>query len=397
MKAGLKKRLLSLLLILVLMCGLAPTVLAEDDPFSSFKKVIDYPVGQFADVAGDDWFNPNVVWGYELGLIKGTSSTTFSPKKNITIAETITLAARLHKIYNDGYEDFVQGDPWFQVYVDYAAENGIIDRDDYSDYDAKATRAQFAYILAAAFPDSALEEFNDVAYGDIPDVTGEEYYGPDVYKLYRAGVLTGNDGYGTFSPDNNIKRSEVAAIVTRMAIPHLRKSFILLPNPDLDTAFGYMVNTAIESGEQVGTYSYRYIMETHYDAESGVHFTSFIDYEALNDTIYLKLTTTLPAQQYRCRVRLDIPRSPGEYYYGEYEISVDSAIYGDGSFQFDPTRLGAEDSIVQIEPSAPSVLDYASLAQTIAVSVTASAVDLHNSLLLDAGFTIFDLGFNLAD
>ena len=52
---------------------------------------------------------------------------------------------------------------------------------------------------------------------------------------------------------------------------------------------------------------------------------------------------------------------------------------------------------MQIEPSAPSVLDYASLAQTIAVSVTASAVDLHNSLLLDAGFTIFDLGFNLAD
>ena len=41
-------------------------------------------------------------------------------------------------------------------------------------------------------------------------------YGAAVYKLYQAGVLTGNDEAGTFAPMTNIKRSEVAAIVNRM-------------------------------------------------------------------------------------------------------------------------------------------------------------------------------------
>lgn len=35
------------------------------------------------------------------------------------------------------------------------------------------------------------------------------------YRLYRAGVLTGNDSAGTFTPSASIERSAVAALVTR--------------------------------------------------------------------------------------------------------------------------------------------------------------------------------------
>lgn len=42
--------------------------------------------------------------------------------------------------------------------------------------------------------------------------------------VYRAGILTGNDGFGTFTPDSNILRSEVAAIVTRMTERSARKT-----------------------------------------------------------------------------------------------------------------------------------------------------------------------------
>ena len=40
--------------------------------------------------------------------------------------------------------------------------------------------------------------------------------------LYRAGVLTGSNG-GRFKPDDTIRRSEAAAILTRMAVPSLRQ------------------------------------------------------------------------------------------------------------------------------------------------------------------------------
>ena len=36
------------------------------------------------------------------------------------------------------------------------------------------------------------------------------------YTFYRAGILSGVDAKGTFLPSDNIKRSEVAAILIRM-------------------------------------------------------------------------------------------------------------------------------------------------------------------------------------
>ncbi|MBR2831913.1 MAG: S-layer homology domain-containing protein, partial [Oscillospiraceae bacterium] len=143
MKTGTVRRSLTMLLILVLLCGTVPTVLAADGALSNFQKVNKYTKGQFNDVKTGDWYYESVKAGYEYGLVKGTSESTYSPDNNITIAQSITLAARLHSIFNTGSESFVQGSPWYQVYVDYAVKNRIIGANEYSNYDAKATRAQF--------------------------------------------------------------------------------------------------------------------------------------------------------------------------------------------------------------------------------------------------------------
>ncbi len=47
-------------------------------------------------------------------------------------------------------------------------------------------------------------------------------YADEIYMLYRAGITIGSDARGTFNPDKFIKRSEVAAIVTRMVDDSLR-------------------------------------------------------------------------------------------------------------------------------------------------------------------------------
>ena len=202
-----------------------PTVSAEpaDPGLANFKAVNTYTQGQFADVAESFWGAANVARAYELGLMKGTSAAYFSPEESVTIAETITMAARLHSIYATGSENFVQSNIWYQTYVDYCKEKGIVTKD--FDYNAPAKRSDFAAILAAALPAAALSGINDI--GEIPDVAKSEAYAGAVYTLYRAGVLTGNDAAGTFGPETSINRAAAAAILTRMADPALRKNITL--------------------------------------------------------------------------------------------------------------------------------------------------------------------------
>lgn len=63
---------------------------------------------------------------------------------------------------------------------------------------------------------TALPEINSVPDNSIPDVPVTRAYAPEVYKLYRAGILQGSDAEHSCKPLDNIKRGEVTAILTRM-------------------------------------------------------------------------------------------------------------------------------------------------------------------------------------
>ena len=219
----LKKRVLSLLLAAVLAIGMLPSAFAG---YENFNAQATYTAGQFTDVPETAWYAQNVRTAYEYGLINGQSATTFAPDSSLTVAEAVKLAASLHSIYHTGSADFASSSPWYQTYVDYALQNGILSAAR-SDYTSPATRAVFASVLAAALPSEALTAINTVADGAIPDVSESASYADAVYLLYRAGVLTGSDSSGSFQPDSTIRRSEAAAIVTRMADPSLRQSITL--------------------------------------------------------------------------------------------------------------------------------------------------------------------------
>lgn len=189
----------------------------------NFTAVNAYIPGQFTDVLETHWGSANVKKSYELGLMKGSSNARFDPDGNVSLAQAITMAARLNSIYITGAEAFAQGGVWYQTYVDYAKRNGI--PTDFTDYNATATRAEFAAILAAALPTEALTAINMVADGIIPDVDMKDAQA--IYMLYRAGILTGNDSAGTFTPKSSITRAAAAAIITRMADMSLRKALTL--------------------------------------------------------------------------------------------------------------------------------------------------------------------------
>ena len=222
------KRFVSFLLALCMVVGLLPgTALAISSAaaggMGNFRRDGSYRAGTFNDVSADAWYAEGVSAAYELGLMKGSGAGAFSPQGNVTVAEAVTMASRLHQCYSGGKDDFVQGSPWYQVYVDYAITNGILSGDDFPDgYEANITRAQMAHLFAAALPEAELAAVNTV--DELPDVDDSAPYSEDIFLLYRAGVLTGNDEKGTFTPDTPISRSQVATIIARMALPSMRKA-----------------------------------------------------------------------------------------------------------------------------------------------------------------------------
>ena len=219
-----KKKFTVILLALVLALSLVPAAaFAESEgSLQNFSASREY-TGQFTDVPAGHNFEKNIASAYRLGLMYGKTDTDFNMKGNVSIAEAIVMAARIRSIYYTGQAVFEhkEGDPWYKAQLDYALENGII-QEGYADYSRDCTRADYAKIMAGALPDEALPAVNQLEDGKIPDVPMSRSYAPYVYKLYRAGVLVGNDKYGTFTPDSFITRGAVAALVTRMADKSLR-------------------------------------------------------------------------------------------------------------------------------------------------------------------------------
>ena len=205
------KRILTLILAVLLCAGLLPvgTLAADDLPF--------------VDVSPEAWYYADVKNAVDTGLVNGKTPTTYCPDDQLTYAEAVKLAACMCQKYETGTVTLVNGDPWYQSYVDYAKMKNIIAKD--YDWTAPATRAGYMAIFAHALPDASLAKKNEVPDGSIPDVPMTRAEAPEIYKLYRAGILQGSDDRHSCKPDDNIKRSEVAAILTRMMFVDKRISF----------------------------------------------------------------------------------------------------------------------------------------------------------------------------
>lgn len=235
------------------------TTQPQSGSMDNFKSSSTYT--GFQDVATSDWYYTAVKTCYELDLMKGNSATTFNPKGNVTLAQVITMAARVHKIYHEGTGDFESvGSKWYQAYADYALEQGIIKSGDFSDYDKTATRAEMAYVFANALPSTEYNSINNIS--ELPDVGSSTKYSTQIFSLYNAGIIAGNDKYGTFNPNSNIQRSETVAIILRVVDKTERKILSLEPSvtvkPETPST-GSMVNA---KGQMTHDYASQYILDS---------------------------------------------------------------------------------------------------------------------------------------
>ena len=185
--------------------------------------VSDY-VFPFTDVYANDWFYNDVKNANKLKLIDGKTPTLFKPYDNMTYAEAIKLSACMNQVYNTGTVTLKNGSPWYQSYVDYAKTHGI--PWNYPDYNAAITRKDYVYIFYSALPASDYKAINSIGLAKIPDVGPSTFASTEILAFYNAGILTGYTD-GSFAPDRNIQRSEVATILSRMMDHNARKSFSL--------------------------------------------------------------------------------------------------------------------------------------------------------------------------
>lgn len=227
------KRLVSMLTALALCLALATPMALADGAWNGrtaagwrwssralglnhFDKVRDYVPGVFADVPAGAWYEEELAVLYERGLTE--AGPVFAPEKGLTLGEAVSLAVRIHCIYNNWSV------PAGQTDVEYALNMGILTPRQYDNYSLPASRRSFAAILVNAVPAEAVPGINAVMDGGVPDVSPEEPGGPGIYALYRAGVLVGSDAQGTYHPGRSITRAAAAVIAARIVEPSLRQS-----------------------------------------------------------------------------------------------------------------------------------------------------------------------------
>ena len=189
----------------------------------------------FDDVPDGAWYAAAVLSAVRRGLVNGMTPTTYAPQGNLTLAQTVKLAACMHQLYNDGavtLGNAPAGQPWYDSYAAYAVGYGILDAMPEGGWDDAVTRAEFVRLFYRAMPWREYAEINRIGENAIPDLPGSAPGAREVYIFYAAGILTGYaEGGGraahAFGADTFISRAEVATIMNRMFDADARVRFEL--------------------------------------------------------------------------------------------------------------------------------------------------------------------------
>ena len=148
---------------------------------AGFNKTTAYADGTFTDVPDSEWYASEVKSAYELGFMNGVGGSLFSPDGNVTVAEAVTMAARVHASYNGTEISKDVPGEWYAPYVKYAVDNKMISENRFDEYDRPITRAEMAEVFYASVPQDYLKPVNAVDY--LPDINEKADYREQVLAL----------------------------------------------------------------------------------------------------------------------------------------------------------------------------------------------------------------------
>ena len=183
---------------------------------------------QFSDVRETDWFYPTVSKLVEKGYIGGYPDGTFKPQNNIRVSEFTKIL-----ISAIGYQvDVSKGGYWAEGYINKAKELGIIQDNEFDDYDRYITRGEMARMVVRAGTGTSAKG-KGISL-DVPEnyksysylITDYSTLDPDskdiALKVFVSGIITGFSD-GSFGFDKNATRAEACAILMRFLEKDQRK------------------------------------------------------------------------------------------------------------------------------------------------------------------------------
>ncbi|MEA4895836.1 MAG: S-layer homology domain-containing protein [Oscillospiraceae bacterium] len=193
----------------------------------------------FSDVSKDAWYYENVIKLSTLGIINGYPDGTFKPDGTITRGEFIKMLTMVAEIWSD---KIPKGIHWAESDWNALNDNGLLEVSTgynssgtlfpctVKELDTPITRYEMAFlinsVLYMAFYENpmVLKDTNDSFANHIGDYNGmDQSYRGTIEQCYAKGILMGDaDSY--FWGASNLKRSEAAAVIERIAWKSARKT-----------------------------------------------------------------------------------------------------------------------------------------------------------------------------
>lgn len=103
----------------------------------------------FQDLSGYGWAKGYINALYDAGIVKGQSSTTYAPAKNISYAELITILVRMNKSAASVVES---SGTWPNNYIQYVTMYNYLGDVTVTDWNAPATRGDAAKLIYRFLP-----------------------------------------------------------------------------------------------------------------------------------------------------------------------------------------------------------------------------------------------------
>ena len=186
----------------------------------SFKEEITVSTLPFTDVATTAWYYDAVEYVYDNDLMNGTSSTVFAPNATLTRGMLATVLWRMEGSpvvnYALPFED-VSADQWYTEAIRWAASVGVVNGTSATTYapNANITREQLATMLYryAAYKSgnvsasASLSGFTDA--GSVSD------YAADAMEWAVAEEIIGGMTSTTLVPQGSATRAQTATMLMR--------------------------------------------------------------------------------------------------------------------------------------------------------------------------------------
>lgn len=253
------RRVLALVLVVGSLLAITSTgALADTIPgerLAVFDDVGRMNNSTFTDVSSLNWYYSGVKTTYNKGIMVGCGNKTFCPNNNVSWAEAITIAARIHAAYNDN----LIGDPnpneaWYATYYRYCQARKLLPSTTpaFSDLGKSINRYDLAYMFSKTISEQDMPRISDYTIGDLSSIPA--YYKSSVELLYSAGIMIGVDAAKRFYGTSTASRAQIATVVARIVEPAQRQGHDSRINADMADYEANLENDSVCA--QIGKTSY---------------------------------------------------------------------------------------------------------------------------------------------